>query len=128
AGTGPASATQESGDTSAAGAVSIPDSFLASAEAERDAELLEDVVSDITPAPADEPVFQPPIFRAPTVGETTQTAEPAEDAPTADATTEGDAAPEEQDKEATTATSRRRRRGRRGGSRGRGGEEQPTGE
>ncbi|MGD7002065.1 translation initiation factor IF-2 N-terminal domain-containing protein [Corynebacterium halotolerans] len=128
AGTGPASATQESGDTSAAGAVSIPDSFLASAEAERDAELLEDVVSDITPAPVDEPVFQPPIFRAPTVGETTQTAEPAEDAPTADATTEGDAAPEEQDKEATTATSRRRRRGRRGGSRGRGGEEQPTGE
>ncbi|MDO5076123.1 translation initiation factor IF-2 N-terminal domain-containing protein [Corynebacterium sp.] len=80
--------------------------FAAAVEEEQQAELLEDVVPDITPVPADGPNFVTPIFMAPE-GETpakTTLSPPAEDA-SEDSVEDG---------------ARRKRRGRRGKGRGRG--------
>ncbi|MGP6172568.1 translation initiation factor IF-2 N-terminal domain-containing protein [Corynebacterium sp. A21] len=71
-------------------------------------EPLEDMIAEITPPPAAEPAFQPPIFRAANAAEAA-----------APATTEESGEDEDSEDSAGTA-SRRRRRGRRGAGRGRG--------
>nr|WP_231598941.1 translation initiation factor IF-2 N-terminal domain-containing protein [Corynebacterium occultum] len=80
-------------------------------------ELLEDIVSEITPAPQVEPAFQPPIFRAPTAAEAAAAASGGQSAEHEN----------EDEEDASSSASRRRRRGRRGAGRGRGAEDNTAG-
>lgn len=98
--------------------------FGASTGDEQDTELLEDVTPDVTPPPADAPAFRAPIFRAPRVGEDSETS-PAQEETTDTEGSGEDSSPDNGAGETGTAASRRRRRGRRGGNRGRGGDESP---
>ncbi|WP_081839976.1 translation initiation factor IF-2 N-terminal domain-containing protein [Corynebacterium vitaeruminis] len=90
----------------------VASEFLEEVEEEKDAEPLEDVTPEITPAPA-QTSFATPLFIAPTVVE----------APAADEPSDYADEDEEHEEPADEDSSRKRRRGRRGTSRGRGAEE-----